>query len=341
MTISLFDLDVPASSGLINERIKAIHENGQAMFEVEHFIKDGSKIPLEVYVKLVDWKGKPAMLSVATDISERKKAEQALKKSEEKFRTFVENANDVIYQITPEGVFTYVSPNWTEIMGYELVEVVGEKVEKFVHHEDLHLCMDFLNKVLTTGEKQSGVEYRVKHKNGSWHWHNSNGTPLKDENGKVVSFLGVARDITERKLQEKSRLALHQRYQTILKNFPNGVVFLFDKHLKYIHVEGKVLKDVGLEPTKMIGKTVKDIFPAAVSDIAYPNQMLLFEGKTCYYEVEFAGNIYANWGEPIINNENKIEEGIIFAVDITDRKNFENQIIHQNNEYEALNEELR
>jgi len=335
MALNLFSLDVPTSAELIEERIKAIQKTGQATFEVEHFKKNGEIISLEVFVKLVDWKGVPSMLSVATDMSERKKTEQALKKSEEKFRTFVENANDIIYQLNPEGIFTYASPNWTEKLGYNLEEVIGQKIEKFSHPDDLNHCIDFLNKVLIAGENQSGIEYRVRHKNGTWRWHNSTGAYIKDENNNTISYLGVARDITDKKLQEKATIELNQRYHTILKNFPNGVIFLFDKNLKYIHVEGKVLKDVGLESTKMIGKTVKEVFPNEVSEIAYPNQMLLFEGKTCYYEVEFAGNIYANWGVPIINNENKIEEGIIFALDITEKTKAQQNLLLSETKYKA------
>ena len=103
-------------------------------------------------------------IKLSRNIVQHKQAEERLKENEEKFKTFVENANDIIYQLTPEGVFTYVSPNWTEILGYRQEKVIGEKVEIFVHPDDLHRCIDFLNKVLATGEKQSGVEYRVKHK---------------------------------------------------------------------------------------------------------------------------------------------------------------------------------
>ncbi len=153
-------------------------------------------------------------IKLSRNMVEHKQVEERLKASEEKFRAFVENANDIIYQLTPEGVFTYVSPNWTEILGYRQEKVIGDKVEKFVHPDDLYRCIDFLNKVLATGEKQSGVEYRVKHKNGTWRWHNSNGAPIKDENGNNISFIGIARDITERRkteeLWKKRNAALHE-----------------------------------------------------------------------------------------------------------------------------------
>lgn len=180
--------------------------------EIELLDKNGNR--LQVYsnhVLITNFSGEKEMFCIDVDLTKKKQFEGDLKKSEEKFRTFIENANDIIYQVNPEGVFTYASPNWVEILGYQLDEVIGEPVGKFVHKEDLHLCSDFLNLVLSTGEKQSGVEYRVKHKSGNWRWHVSNGSPIRDENGKVVSYMGIARDITERKKVEEKLIKSEKR----------------------------------------------------------------------------------------------------------------------------------
>ncbi len=131
------------------------------------------------------------------DISKRKRAEEALQASEERFRNLVEKANDIIYSLTPEGVFSYVPPNWTSILGHDVSEVQGSSFALFVHPDDLQACMDYFEKVMA-GETMSGIEYRVKHKDGSWRWHTSSASPLKDENGNVVSYIGVAHDITEK-----------------------------------------------------------------------------------------------------------------------------------------------
>ncbi|HKJ06519.1 MAG TPA: PAS domain S-box protein [Flavobacteriaceae bacterium] len=134
--------------------------------------------------------------------SKIRKVEKKHQESEVKFRTLVENANDVIYSLSPEGKFIYISPNWKDLMGYSLAEVKGKSIEKFVHPEDLELCINFLKIAISTGEKQSGVEYRIKHKDGTWLWHSSNGSPIKDEDGNVISIIGISRDITERILKE-------------------------------------------------------------------------------------------------------------------------------------------
>jgi len=75
MALNLHELDVPASAAQIEERMQAIAEKGEAMFEVIHFRKDGTQVPLNVFVKQVEWRGAPAMLSIATDVTEHKRAE--------------------------------------------------------------------------------------------------------------------------------------------------------------------------------------------------------------------------------------------------------------------------
>lgn len=146
-----------------------------------------------------EFRGEMVLVSGISDVTKRKQAEQALSDSERRYRNLVENANDIIYTIVDEKM-TYVSPNWTNILGHEVSEIEGKPFAPLVHPDDLGRCYEFLQKVLETGERQGGIEYRVQHKDGSWRWHTSNAAPLKDEQGNVEAFIGIARDITEKKM---------------------------------------------------------------------------------------------------------------------------------------------
>ena len=178
---------------------KAISERGSFRGEILIHNKKGDKIDIDLSLFPIydDSEELICFAGMGRDISKRKRAEEALQASEERFRNLVEKANDIIYSLTPEGVFSYVSPNWTTILGHDVSEVEGSSFAPFVHPDDLPASVDFFEKVMA-GETMSGIEYRVKHKDGSWRWHTSNASPLRDKSGNVVSYIGVAHDITER-----------------------------------------------------------------------------------------------------------------------------------------------
>ena len=105
----------------------------------ENICKDGTRVWVSWNNHtLVNADGsKAGMLSIGQDITEQKKFEEELKKSEQRFRAFVENANDVVFALTAAGEFSYVSPNWTEMFGYTLEETIGKPFPPFVHPDDV------------------------------------------------------------------------------------------------------------------------------------------------------------------------------------------------------------
>jgi PAS domain S-box-containing protein len=160
------------------------------------------------------------------DITERREAEERLRRSEQRFRRFVENANEILYSLTADGHFLYASPIWTNKLGHAVENVVGHPISHFVHPDDLKAFWDFLRHVLKHGRSMFSVEYRMLHRDGHYRWHASSGAVYFDESGEKL-YMGVARDITERKRnQEELRAALARREELarIIHRSPSVVV---------------------------------------------------------------------------------------------------------------------
>lgn len=150
------------------------------------------------------------LISSFEDITEKRRVEEALRLSEQKFRTLVEQANDIIYTLNLAGEFEYLSPNLLDTLGYQPEQISGTYISSIVHPEDLAHCEAFLHRLLSSREKQLGLEYRVKHADGNWRWHVTNASPLFEADGSLRGMLGIGRDISARKAAESRIIYLAQ-----------------------------------------------------------------------------------------------------------------------------------
>ncbi|MEC4805847.1 MAG: PAS domain S-box protein [Jaaginema sp. PMC 1079.18] len=160
------------------------------------------------------------------NITARKRAELELKEREEHFRGIIENLDDMVYVVNADTTFSYVSPQFRDIMGYKLSELRGTSFAEFVHSDDLPICTNALKQTFQ-GEKIRGIEYRVLHKDGSYYWHKSNVSALKDDQGNIIACLGIGSYIHDQKQKDILIQKIQQQYYTLTENSPIGI-FLTD-----------------------------------------------------------------------------------------------------------------
>ena len=184
---------------------KNLLTRGHVIFETEHRRKDGSIIPVEVNSHVTVLSGKKVVLSVVRDITERKRGEQALRESEERFKQIAENAGEWIWELNEEGVYTYSSPAVEKILGYSTEEIVGK-----MHFYDLFVpetreaMKSVAFAVLSRHEPFRGFVNQNQHKNGERVFIETGGAPIRDATGRFVGYRGADTDITQRKNAEEA-----------------------------------------------------------------------------------------------------------------------------------------
>jgi len=113
------------------------------------------------------------------------------------FVQFVENADEIIFVLTQEGLISYISPNCTRMLGYDPGEVIGVSAVEFIHPDDLPKNRESFLQTLTLGKNTRGIQFRIRHKNGTWRWNTESMSPIRDSRGVIVGTQGIIHDITE------------------------------------------------------------------------------------------------------------------------------------------------
>ncbi|MFP4051458.1 MAG: PAS domain S-box protein, partial [Thermoplasmata archaeon] len=197
-------------------------EKGDLRFEMVHGAKDGSKIPVEIHSHAYEYEGENRVLSVARDISKRKKAEKELKRSEKRFRKSFEALPDPAFLLNENGVFKNVNKAAVQKLGDDKEEMVGKTIPEmpFISSEDKKKTMDIFRK-RKKGEDISTYELEFVSKNGQKIYGEIN-AGIFEENG-FQGEIVIARDITEEKISKRKLKDAQQRLELALEGAELGV----------------------------------------------------------------------------------------------------------------------
>ncbi|MDZ7957394.1 MAG: PAS domain S-box protein [Aulosira sp. DedQUE10] len=177
--------------------------------EVINYRKDGTEFWNEFsIVPVADRQGwYTHWIAVQRETTGRKQVEQALRQSEERWRSLIENALDIVMILDTDGSIGYVSPSVEKILGYSIVDLVGKNVMELVHPDNLITTRDRLTNTIPSPELTRPIEFCYRHYDGSWRILEAISQPFVDT-AATLRIIVNARDITERKRLDEIRLAL-------------------------------------------------------------------------------------------------------------------------------------
>jgi PAS domain S-box-containing protein len=227
---SLEELKEKGVDGIIGPKAGNIFRDGMATGhsirrEVSAQLKDGSEITVDISAfPIRNAKGKITNIAgIGRDITEQKKAQEALRFSEEKFRSLVENATDIIYSMTPDGIFSYISPQFTKVTGLNVTEFLGKPIHTFFHPEEAKKCCEWIEMGMPKDvTSEAGFVFRGKTNDSGWRWYTTNASLIKDKEGNIIEAVGIAHDITDMKRMfeeiEKANLELREAQSQLVQS---------------------------------------------------------------------------------------------------------------------------
>ena len=206
LKLTITDLDVADNLATAPSRFEAILRGEWIGGEVNHMRKDGSVFPIDFHAGLLELDGHDYVFSVMRDISERRQAEEALKESEEKYRSILENMQDLFYRADLKGTITMISPAGARFAGYDSPdEMVGMDAADI--YADPEIREQFYTALVENGSV-SEYPLRLKVRNGSIRYVTSNSHFFSNAQGKIMGVEGIMHDITSlRQAEDALRMA--------------------------------------------------------------------------------------------------------------------------------------
>jgi two-component system, NtrC family, sensor kinase len=202
--------------------------------------------------------------------------EQALAEREEQFRDLVENSQDIIYVHTIEGLFTYLSPRVAEVLGYGSGDLIGRDIVSILHPEDIHKTRMTMQRLVQNGTPIHDTALRVRHAEGHWCWLSISGSPVRNLIGQIVSFQGIARDITAQKKAEAQSKEAHLFLNNILDGIPDPI-FVKDENHRWIFLNHAFCAMLGESRETLLGRSDDAFFPQAVAKIHWEHDDKVFQ----------------------------------------------------------------
>ncbi|HSD57644.1 MAG TPA: PAS domain S-box protein [Methanotrichaceae archaeon] len=311
------DIDVNIHNTLTKRR----HAVGERLYSR----KDGSIIEVEVSAAAVVYAGKEVICVVARDITERKRAEKALRKSEQEKAAILGGLKRVAVQyLDPEMRIIWVNNAVQRFTGLSEEEVRGKHCFEFLHGVDEPCVGCTAFKALKTGQSEEG---ELTTPNGKI-WI-SRSSPLIDENGTVIGVVHAAVNITENRRAERD---LHQkeRQQSALLNSIPDMAWLKDRDSRYIAVNESFGRACGFLPEDLTGKTDLDIWPHLAEGYGLEDREVMEtcqQMRVCELFIDKCGK--ESWIEniiaPILDGGEVIGTAGI-SRDITERKRMEDAL---------------
>jgi PAS domain S-box-containing protein len=322
------ELTPPGYREMVRQRIS---DEDTRHYESKGLKKDGTIFPIELRPRHLPYSGRRIRVTSVIDLTERKRAEEALIMSEERYRTLVEQLPAVTYmQEIENATLAYVSPQIESVLGYSPEEYLANPGlrSQTIHPEDRGWVLQEDIRTDETGEPYS-VEYRRISHDGRVVWVREEAVLVRDSEGRPLFWQGILMDVTERKHQEEAMRQSEALYRTVVEQAEENIFLVDAKSRRVLDANDALLRSLGYTDDELKEMTLYDIVAHDQESVDLNIRRIMVEGHRSLGERQYRRkdgslvDVEVNVSAVPYNGEKVM---CVVAHDVTERKRAERML---------------
>jgi len=230
--------------------------------------KNGEVMWIVEQVTSIMYHGKPATVGSFMDISEYKRLEEELKRSEERYSSILEEMDETYYEVDLRGHYTFVNDAICRNTGYSREQLIGNSFRMTTFAEDIDKTFKVFNEMYRTGEPVKGLRNRYIAKGGEIRWVELSAFPIRNEKGEIIGFRGVGEDITQSVKAEEALRRSEERYRTLLEEMDEAY-YEVDLRGNFIFCNDALCRLLGYSREELMGLNYRAYTPKEDWDNVY------------------------------------------------------------------------
>jgi len=264
------------------------------------------------------------VVAIYDDVTKRKQAEEALRQSEEKYRTIIENMEEGYIEVDLTGRLTFFNEAARKFLGYSKEETMGMHYKKYADEENVQKVFRVYSELYRTRIPQSPFEWEVIRKDGSRKTVEGSAYLIEDAEGRSAGFRGLFRDTTERKQVEEALRQSEEKYRSLANT--EDSIYIVDAEQRYIFMNEGHLKRFGIPLEQIVGRPYSDFHSREDSEKFAQTVKIVFETGTSIQQDHASardGRFFIRTLSPLTEHSGKVRAVTVVSKDITERKRAE------------------
>ena len=337
LAMTIRDIRPPSSQGYLDAMLATTAGVERHSAESMHRTKAGRVLHVEISSYPLEFLGCAARMVLVHDVTERESAVQALALSEQKYRSAIEQLQDVFFRTDAAGLWTFLNQAWTRLTGNPVETSLGTHYLLYVHPSDRAVLLDAFRPLTEGTVEANHVEVRYFHRAGGYRWVEASTHIVRGANGDVEGTMGTLRDVTERRATNEERQRLATNISQLLDASGEGIYGLDARGIiTFVNRRGSEM--LGYTPEELIGQNMHERTHYARPDGSpYPAEecpihRAAAEGIPCEVSDEVmwrkdGSDMQVEYVASPVREQGRLSGAVVNFRDITARKHAEFELI--------------